>query len=120
MTSETKGTSRATKASRRIRVQIAGMSCAACVNRVRSALERVPGARVIDVGLGSAAIELQPEVDSRAVVTVIAAAGYEVFGVRPLDAMEESSITPKAAVAGGCCCGSKAAHQHVLLRPTPR
>lgn len=118
MTTRTQGTATRAKASRRIHLQIAGMSCGSCVDHVRAAIERVPGARVMRVGVGSASIELEPGVESRAVVTAIAAAGYEVFGIRPLDAAEEPSMTPKSAGGGGCCCGSKAVHQHGLPRPT--
>lgn len=115
----TKTTATAAKASRRVHFQIAGMSCGSCVNHVRSAIETVPGARIIDVRPGSASIELDAGVESRAVAEAVAAAGYEVFGVHPLDAAEKPSMIPKAVDAGGCCCGS-AGHKHVPLRSTRR
>lgn len=114
MTATTPRTSRDAPASERIHLQIAGMSCGSCVNHVRSALERLPGARVIDVRLGSASIELQPEVDCCTVASAIAAAGYKVIGVRPPDDTVELSIAPEAGGAEGCCCGAKAAQQPVV------
>ena len=102
------------KASSRIRLQIAGMSCSSCVNRVRSALAGVAGTRVIDVKPGSAAIELQPDVDGLAVVRAISAAGYEVTGVRPFDAPEKPARRTHPVSGEGCCCGPDAAHQDML------
>lgn len=101
---------RTTRTTRGIHVHIAGMTCASCVNHVRSALERIPGARVIDVKRGGAAVELQPEVDASAVVTAIAEAGYRVIGIGPLDAVEEYRTLPDPGGSGGCCCGPEAAH----------
>lgn len=120
MTTSTKGTSSAAKASRRIRLQIAGMSCGSCINHVRSAIEAIPGARVIDIRLGSASIELEPGVQTDAVVSAIAAAGYDAFSIRARPTTDEMSMTPSPAGAGGCCCGSRPAHQSTLLRPTRR
>ena len=120
MITRTSRTSGHGKATSRIRLQIAGMSCGSCVNRVRSALAGIEGARVIDVRPGSAAIELQPEVDGHAVVSAIAAAGYEVMGVDPLDAPEESAMRRHPVSGGGCCCGPEAVHQDVSSGPARR
>ena len=80
------------QATSRIRLRIAGMSCGSCVNRVRSALTGIAGTRVIDVTPGSAVIELAPGADNRAIGRAIASAGYEVIGVAPV-AAEEQTIT---------------------------
>ena len=109
-------TSMATRTTSRIHVHIAGMTCDSCVNHVRSALERIPGARVIDVKRGGAAVELHPEVDTSAVVTAIAGAGYRVIGIGPLDAVGQYRTLPDPGGSGGCCCGSDAAHAGMSSR----
>ena len=120
MTTTTRRTSGLAKASGRIHLQIAGMTCSSCVDRVRSALAGVPGTRVIDVKPGSAAVELQPEADGLALVKAIAAAGYEVIGVHPLDAPQRFANRTHTVSGGGCCCGPESAHQDVLPGPVRR
>ena len=93
-----------------IRLRIAGMSCNSCVDRVKSALERIPGVQVIDVRPGGATIELQPEVDSHALVRAIASAGYEVIGAQSLDVRAEPAERTHAAGGAGCCGGAEVAH----------
>lgn len=95
----------------RIRLQIAGMSCNSCIDRVQSALKSIPGVRVIDVRRGGATIELQSEVDSHALVRAIASAGYEVTGAQSQDVRAEPAVRTHAASGGGCCCGPEGAHR---------
>lgn len=111
MTTRTHRTPDLVQASNRIWLHIAGMSCSSCVDHVRSALEGIAGIHVIDVRPGSAAIELEPEADSHAVVRAVAAAGYEVFGIRPFDAREPVVRRPRSAGGEGCCCGAGAHHE---------
>jgi copper chaperone CopZ len=44
-----------------MKIQIEGMSCDACVTRVRRTLSKIPDVRVKEVSIGSAEIELSPE-----------------------------------------------------------
>lgn len=108
------------QAGNRIRIRIAGMSCSSCVDHVGSALAGIAGLRVLDVRPGSAAIELEPDVDGHAVVRAITAAGYEVIGITPVDAREEFAMRAYPVSGGGCCCGPEAAHQPVLPGPARR
>ena len=94
---------------KRIRLEIAGMSCGACVDRVRTALQRVGGIRIDDLRPGSAALELQPGVETKAVVAAVAAAGYEVLDVGSLEGREESPPMSAARDAAGCCCAPRGA-----------
>lgn len=87
------------------------MSCNSCVDHVRSALESIPGVHVIDVRRGIATIELQPEVDSHALVRAIASAGYEVGGAQSLDVSAEPAGRTHAAGGAECCCGPVVAHR---------
>ena len=96
----------------RIRLRIAGMSCNSCVDRVQSALERIPGVQVIDVRPGGATIELQPDVDSHALVRAIASAGYEVIGAQSLDVRPEPAGRTHAVSGAGCCRGPEVGHRH--------
>lgn len=90
MTTRTGRTPGHAQAGNRIRIRIAGMSCSSCVDHVRSALAGIAGLRVLDVRPGSAAIELEPDVDGYAVVRALASYGYEVIGITPFDAREEA------------------------------
>ena len=94
---------------KRIRLEIAGMSCGACVDRVRTALQRVGGIRIDDLRLGSALLELQPRVETKTVVAAVAAAGYQVRGVRSLEGREESPPMSDARQPAGCCCSARSA-----------
>lgn len=59
---------------------IDGMSCGHCVAAVHAALERTPGVRVLEVGIGHAWIERDPALADRAAVeSAIAGAGYQVL-----------------------------------------
>jgi copper chaperone CopZ len=54
-------------------LDIDGMSCAACVRRVRAALEKVPGAEVDEVDVGRARVS---GVEAAAAIAAIEQAGY--------------------------------------------
>jgi copper chaperone CopZ len=54
---------------------IDGMHCGACVRRVRAALEKTPGVRVVEVDVGRARGEIDGD-DLAPVVAAVANAGY--------------------------------------------
>lgn len=54
-------------------LRIDGMHCGACVRRVTQALERIPGAEVLEVRIGAARLKAN---DAELVVAVLAKAGY--------------------------------------------
>ena len=54
-------------------ISIEGMHCSACVRRVRAALEKIPGAVVEDVGIGSARVTGVPD---GTVLAALEKAGY--------------------------------------------
>jgi copper chaperone len=59
---------------------IDGMSCGHCVAAVRAALDRTPGVRVLDVGIGHARIERDERLADRAAVeAAVAGEGYQVL-----------------------------------------
>lgn len=82
------------------------MSCGSCVSRVRSALERVGGIHIDDLRPGSALLELQPGVETKTVVAAVAAAGYQVLGVRSLEGRKKSPPMSDAREPG-CCCAAR-------------
>jgi copper chaperone len=45
----------------RVQLEIGGMSCGHCVSRVRNALAGLDGVRVLDVRVGGADLEFDPE-----------------------------------------------------------
>jgi copper chaperone len=55
---------------------IEGMHCQKCVDRVRKAIESVPGARAEKVDVGSATVLVEPSRSSE-VIAAVSAAGYE-------------------------------------------
>jgi copper chaperone len=59
-----------------MKVAIEGMHCQACVARVRKALEKVDGARVDRVDVGSAEISID-SLQEPSVLDAIRKAGYE-------------------------------------------
>jgi copper chaperone CopZ len=59
-----------------MRIEIAGMHCQACVARVRKALEKVDGAQVREVEIGSAQLDLDPARQNEA-LQAIEKAGYQ-------------------------------------------
>lgn len=56
-----------------ITLNIEGMHCGACVRRVTQALERIPGAEVMEVRVGAARVKAD---DPAPVVAALAKAGY--------------------------------------------
>jgi len=59
-----------------MRIEIAGMHCQACVVRVRKALEKLEDARVREVEIGSAEVDLDPARRNEA-LQAIEKAGYQ-------------------------------------------
>ena len=54
-------------------LNIEGMHCGACVKRVTQALERTPGAEVVEVRVGAARIQAD---DPAPAIAALAKAGY--------------------------------------------
>ena len=59
-----------------MRIAIDGMHCQACVQRVRKALEKVDGAQVDQVEIGSAAVSVDPGGEA-AILEAVRKAGYQ-------------------------------------------
>jgi copper chaperone CopZ len=59
-----------------MRIEIAGMHCQACVTRVRRALEKLEGAQVREVEVGSANVDIDPARQAEA-LQAIEKAGYQ-------------------------------------------
>jgi copper chaperone len=59
-----------------MRIEIAGMHCQSCVARVHKALEKVDGAQVREVEIGSAQLDLDPARQNEA-LQAIEKAGYQ-------------------------------------------
>ena len=59
-----------------MRIAIDGMHCQACVQRVRKALEKVDGAEVRQVEVGSADVSVNPASEAL-VLEAVRKAGYE-------------------------------------------
>ena len=63
----------------RVTLEISGMTCGHCVRAVSDALTKLPGVKVDNVEIGSARVELDPEIASTDVLMdAIRLAGYEV------------------------------------------
>jgi copper chaperone CopZ len=60
-----------------MKLSIEGMHCQACVKRVQKALEKVEGAQVETVEIGSARVAVKPEQEP-AVLEAVRQAGYQV------------------------------------------
>jgi copper chaperone len=63
-----------------MKLAIEGMHCQACVKRVQKALEKVEGADVQSVDIGSAVVAPQPG-QEEAVLEAVRKAGYAVQAV---------------------------------------
>lgn len=64
-----------------VKVEIGGMSCGACVKRVRSALAKVDGVLSCDVELGSARVSYdESKIDIDKLLAVVRMSGYAVKG----------------------------------------
>jgi copper chaperone len=59
-----------------MQVTIEGMHCQACVQRVRRALEKIAGASIENVQVGSAVVTVSPS-DESAVLEAVRKAGYQ-------------------------------------------
>ena len=58
-----------------MKLAIEGMHCQACVRRVQKAIEKVEGAQVEAVEVGSATVQTRPELEA-AVLDAVREAGY--------------------------------------------
>lgn len=63
-----------------MKLTIEGMHCQACVRRVQKALEKVEGAQVESVEVGSAVVGVQPQQEQQ-VLEAVRKAGYQVQAV---------------------------------------
>ena len=59
-----------------MKIAIDGMHCQACVQRVRKALDKVEGAKVQQVEIGSAVVAIDPAREA-AVLEAVRKSGYE-------------------------------------------
>jgi copper chaperone CopZ len=59
-----------------VSLRIDGMHCGACIRRVTQSLQAVPGARVDEVRLGAARVELAESDDTDALIASLAKAGF--------------------------------------------
>ncbi len=59
-----------------MKLAIEGMHCQKCVERVRRAIETVPGAHAETVEVGSATVQIEPSQGPQ-VIAAVRAAGYE-------------------------------------------
>lgn len=79
--------------SRRMDVEVGGMTCAACVRRVELALRRLPGVlnAVVNFATHRASIEYLPEmVDEQQIRAAIVGAGYEARIAAPVGGGEDN------------------------------
>lgn len=83
---------------------IDGMTCNACVTRVRSALESIEGVATVavDLGAGRASVTGTFDPSASALINVLTDAGYpaRLAGVPASSA----STTQSKGARGGCCC----------------
>ena len=92
---------------------VAGMSCATCVQRVRQALEGLPGVEGLEVVIGRVRLQYYPEALSRdAIRARIEAVGYRVAPPAPrsrnpirrfLERMGEANDRALAGKRLDCC-----------------
>lgn len=63
---------------KQLKLEVSGMSCGHCVGAVREALAAVPGVRVEEVRIGSAAVSFdETKTNVGDLVDAVADAGYE-------------------------------------------
>ena len=67
-----------TKAFQKLRLQVAGMDCAACAAKIENAVVRMPGVKHVQVSVssGSVTVEHDQAIDREAICRQIAALGY--------------------------------------------
>ncbi|SEB08908.1 heavy metal translocating P-type ATPase [Paraburkholderia sartisoli] len=95
-----------------IELDIGGMTCASCANRVEKALAKVPGVNRASVNLATekATIEAAPAVAAEALVAAVTKAGYEATPV----AHEVAELA-----IGGMTCASCSARVEKALAKVP-
>jgi Cu+-exporting ATPase len=94
---------------RRVQIQVQGMTCASCVAHVEKALSSVPGVEKAEVNLATerATVELGEDVPVAALAQAVRDAGYDV-------------PTEKVVLAiGGMTCASCVAHVEKALSSVP-
>src|SRR6476659_2529509 len=82
-----------------VRLQIEGMTCASCVNRVERALRKVPGVATAEVNLATETAEVQvlgDAADIDALTGAVVKAGYQAHAVRD----DTSPAAPGTATNG--------------------
>ncbi len=95
-----------------IELDIGGMTCASCANRVEKALAKVPGVQRASVNLATekATVEAAPAVAAEALVAAVTQAGYEATPV----AHEVAELA-----IGGMTCASCSARVEKALAKVP-
>lgn len=83
-------------------LQVDGMSCAACVGRVESALTALPGVTSVTVNLATneAAVE-HLSVSTSDLSAAVERAGYTIRSSSDVSASEDETLIPKLIVSGG-------------------
>ncbi|MBI2886434.1 MAG: heavy metal translocating P-type ATPase, partial [Chloroflexi bacterium] len=101
------------KTASRVVLEVSGMTCASCVNRIEQGLRRVPGVREASVNLATerAAVVYDPQaVQEQALITTIEELGYEA---RPA---EQTSQRVELAITGMTCASCVARLERALSR----
>ncbi len=82
---------------RTLQLQVAGMTCASCVQRVEKALEAVPGVVQASVNLATeqATVQAGPAVRAETLAAAVAKAGYEVV-------MDEATLQVEGMTCASC------------------
>jgi copper chaperone len=101
------------RASQRLDLAVAGMTCGHCVRAVSNALNGLPGVEVDDVRIGRASVRLEPKtVLPAALIEVLREAGYAASfasgsglgnGAGTAVSAEAKTGLPQAPTSGGCC-----------------
>ena len=63
---------------------IDGASCASCVNKIESALERVPGVDRAEMNLAQRSVSIQGEADTDALINAVGQAGYQATSLNDI------------------------------------
>jgi copper chaperone CopZ len=62
-------------------IEIQGMSCNHCVMHVKNELEAIPNAKILNVKIGLAEVEVDNKTENSTLVDAIEEAGYEVTSI---------------------------------------
>lgn len=62
-------------------IKIKGMSCEHCVMHVKNELGAIPNAKILNVKIGLAELEVDETTDNSTLVATIKEAGYEVISI---------------------------------------